>query len=518
MLNGYTRTINTIRNIIMGVITKIIAIILPFLIRTIIIYKLGAEYAGINSLFSSILQVLSVSELGISSAITFSLYKPVAENDLIEIKKWITIYKSIYKIIGTVILLLGLMICPFIRFFISGDYPQNLNIYILYLIYLANSVISYYAFGYKDVVLTVNQRKDKLSQIELIVSLVRSIVQMVILLTTQNFYIYILMLPVFTMISNIAVNSVSNKMYPEFNSKNKLSLKGLSKIKNQLKGVAIGKIAVVARNAFDSIIISSMLGLTAAAIYSNYYYIFSSVTSLLVVILTSMSASVGNSLAVNSKEKNYEDLIKFDFYFQFLVSFSTICLYVLYQPFMLIWVGDKLMYPLFTVILFCVYFYVNNLAQIRGVYSEASGIWWDFRFFTIGEMIANLFLNFILGYMWGANGILLATIITAFISSFICITYIALKKIFSKSPMEYYKNNLVYGVVTIIVAILIKKILNMIKVNNFVDFLIICILCAFISAVFLLIIYIAIPKTRKYILALNKNRRKNEKINNQIYK
>lgn len=509
---GYTRTVNTIRNIIMGIITRIVAIVMPFLIRTIIIYKLGAEYAGINSLFSSILQVLSVSELGISSAIIFSLYKPVAENDILQIRKWITIYKTIYKIIGTTILILGLAICPFIRFFINGDYPHNLNIYILYLIYLSNSVISYYAFGYKDVVLTVNQRKDKLSQIELGVSLARSISQIVVLLTIKNFYLYIVMLPIFTLVSNVMVNNISNKMYPDFKPNDKLSLKGLGQIKNQLKGVAIGKIAVVARNSFDSIIISSMLGLTAAAIYSNYYYIFSALTSLLSVILISMSASVGNSLAVHTKEKNYEDLLRFDFYFQFLVSFSTICLYILYQPFMKIWVGKQLMYPTITVVLFCIYFYVNNMAQIRSVYSEASGIWWDFRFFTIGEMIANLLLNFLLGYFWGANGILLATIITAFISSFICITYISIKKIFDKSPFEYYKNNLIYCCITLFGAIVIGWILTFINKNGFIMFIIKGIICCIITFIYLMIVYIVNPKTRKYLIQiLNKLKRKQKR-------
>lgn len=500
MIEGHTRTINTIRNIIMGIITKIVAIVMPFLIRTIIIYKLGAEYAGINSLFSSILQVLSVSELGISSAIIFSLYKPVADNDVLEIRKWITIYKTIYKIIGTVILVLGLLVCPFIRFLISGDYPHNLNIYVLYLIYLSNSVISYYAFGYKDVVLTVNQRKDKLSQIELLVSLFRNISQIIILLTTKNFYLYIIMLPFCTLISNIMVNIISNKMYPEFKSNKKLSLRGLGQIKNQLKGVAIGKIAVVARNSFDSIIISSMIGLTAAAIYSNYYYIFSALTSLLSVILISMSASVGNSLAVHSKEKNYNDLLRFDFYYQFLVSFSTICLFILYQPFMKIWVGEQLMYPKLTMALFCIYFYVNNMAQIRSVYSEASGIWWEFRFFTIGEMIANLFLNFVLGYFWGANGILLATIVTAFISSFICITYISINKIFDKSPMEYYKNNISYCFVTLFGAFLIDKMFVITKnQNGFAVFILKCIICCIITFAYLLLFYLINNKTRGYL-------------------
>lgn len=514
MQGQQSRTVNTIRNIIMGFIAKATNILLPFVIRTIIIYRLGAEYAGINSLFSSILQVLSVSELGISSAIIFSLYKPVAEGDMPVIKKWITIYKTIYKIIGTVILVLGLIICPFIKFMINGNYPETLNIYILYLIYLSNSVISYFAFGYKDVVLTVNQRKDKLSKVEFIISLTRSIAQIVVLMFIRNFYLYVIMLPVFTLLSNVFINNLANRMYPEFQADKHLSLKGLKEIANQIKGVAIGKVAVVARNSFDSIIISTLFGLTATAIYSNYYYIFSAITSLLSVILIAMSASVGNSLAVHSKEKNYNDLIKFDFYYQMIVSFCTICLFGLYQPFMQIWVGKDLMYPFHTMALFCVYFYVNNLAQIRSVYSEASGIWWEFRYFTIGEMVANLVLNIILGKFWGADGILLATIITATISSFICITYISIKKIFEKSPTQYYMNNIIYVATTVLGAIFVSVILKNIKGENIAGFVAKGFVCAVVAVIYLLLIYSRMGLFKGYLYQVVKRRKgnKNEKV------
>ena len=162
-----------------------------------------------------------------------------------------------------------------------------------------------------------------------------------------------------------------------------------------------------------------------------------------------MAASVGNSLSLNSIEKNEKDHIKFDFYYEVIVAFCTICLFMLYQPFMILWVGEDLTFPFATMILFCLYFYVNQLAQVRSVYSEAAGLWWHFRYLTVGEMVENLVLNIGLGYYFGVNGIIFATIITAFLGSFLGCSYITYKKLFECSPNEFYLNNLLYLIVTV---------------------------------------------------------------------
>ena len=160
-----SRSKNTSRNIVFGIINKIIVLLFPFAIRTIIIYKLGAEYVGVSSLFTSILQVLSVAELGFSSAVLFSLYGPVSNNETDKIIKLIALLKTVYLIAGSIILILGLSLTPFIGYFIKEGTPADINIYILYLIMLANTVISYFVFGYKNSILNVYQRYDVISKI-----------------------------------------------------------------------------------------------------------------------------------------------------------------------------------------------------------------------------------------------------------------------------------------------------------------------------------------------------------------
>lgn len=461
-----SRTENTIRNLFFGVINKVFSIIVPFVVQTILIRRLGAEYLGINSLFASILQVLNVTELGFSSAILFSMYEPVANNNKEKIIERVSLYKTIYRIIGLFILTVGCIIIPFLPRFIKGSYPSDINIYVIYFLYLINTVISYLVFGYKNSILIVYQRNDLVSKIQTIVSVVKGLVQIISLSLFRNYYIYTIIIPLTTLLSNLMVGFLSDRYYPELSKDVGYSFKGLKEISKQVEGIAIGRISLVCRNAFDSIILSSLYGLIPTAIYSNYYLIFSSIGSFMSIILSSMSASVGNSLVTETAEKNEKDHIKYDFYYEMISVFCTICLYCLYQPFMFVWAGKELMFSEFTMTLFCLYFYINQLAQVRSVYSEAAGLWWHFRYLSIFEMAMNLMLNFILGRHYGANGILISTIITAFVFSFVCCSDITYRKLFKQSPKMFFVNNIRYFIICVFGCLCLRFITGFFVADN----------------------------------------------------
>ncbi len=230
-----SRTKNTIRNISAGLIGKVVGLVLPFIIRTIIIHRLGTDYAGLSSLFSSILQVLSVAELGFSSAIIFSLYKPVAENNEEEICQWLSLYRRIYLIVGTVILVAGCLVMPFLRLLIKGDYPADINLYLLYGIYLVGSVISYFVVGYKNVILTAYQRQDILSNIDLGVNIARSIIQVAVLMICKNYYLYIIWNPIFTLVTNFLVDFITKRKYPNLVRTPKIPRDKFRQISKQIK-------------------------------------------------------------------------------------------------------------------------------------------------------------------------------------------------------------------------------------------------------------------------------------------
>ena len=211
-----TRTKNAIRNILFAILLRIYQIIIPFLIRTIFIYKLGIEYLGLNSLFASILGVLSLAELGFGTAMAYSLYRPIAEQNKSMICALMNFYKIAYRIIGSIILTFGLIMMLFFPKLIKSDVPSDINIYIVYLIQLLGSVSTYYLFAYKSTLFIAHQRNDLVSKVGIIVSTLQYIVQLFVLLYVNNFYIYSMAVPVSAIISNLIIAILADKYYPNY--------------------------------------------------------------------------------------------------------------------------------------------------------------------------------------------------------------------------------------------------------------------------------------------------------------
>lgn len=211
----FNRTKNSIRTFIFGILSRLVAIIGPFTTRTIIIYKLGTDYVGLSSLFTSVLSILSISELGVGSAITFCLYKPVAEDDRNAIKALLSLLRTLYKIIGGIIFVVGLLLIPILPTLIHGSVPGDTNIYALYLIYLLNSCVSYLGFSYKGVLFDVYQRGDVIHKIQTVANIIQYTLQILVLIVFANYYWFAAMLLVSTFIFTFATQAFSKKCFPD---------------------------------------------------------------------------------------------------------------------------------------------------------------------------------------------------------------------------------------------------------------------------------------------------------------
>ena len=211
-----SRVKNASRNIVWGVLNKIVVLLLPFITRTVMIYTLGMEYVGLSSLFTSILQVLSFAELGIGSALVFSMYEPMAENDDKKICALLNLYKKTYRIIGVIILVAGLAILPFLNYFVNGSVPNNINLQILFVIYLLNNLVGYFLFAYKQALFTAAQRVDVISKVGMILQLFLSTFQVVILILFKNYYMYSIAIPIVTVVNNIIICVVSDRTFPQY--------------------------------------------------------------------------------------------------------------------------------------------------------------------------------------------------------------------------------------------------------------------------------------------------------------
>lgn len=443
------RTINSKRNIIWGMINKIVLLLIPFIIRTILIKTLGADYLGLSSLFSSILQVLNLAELGFSSAVIFSLYKPIADGDTDTICALMNLFKRVYLVIGIIVFAIGISVSPFLPHLIKGTWPSDINIYILFYIYLANTGISYLLFGYKSALLVAHQRNDIEMKITAIVYLVQYVAQIVAVVLFRSFYMYAALYFAFTIIGNIVRSVIVDKIYPQYKSEGSLPAKQMGIIKKKVAGAFVQKLCATTRNSLDSIFISVYLGLTIVTVYGNYFYILTSVHGFLWVVANSITASVGDSIARESTEKNLYDMRKFSFIYALLAGWCTVCMLCLYQPFMKMWCGEELMFPLPTVSILCLYFYSLTMGDIRSVYTTGAGLWWEGRYRSVAETLSNVALNWILGALFGVNGIIMATVISILLINFIWGTGIIFKHYFKgMKALPFFIEHMTYGAVT----------------------------------------------------------------------
>lgn len=277
------RAKNATRNIVFGMILKAYQIVMPFLMRTAMIYLMGVQYLGLNSLFISILQVLNLAELGVGSAMIYSMYRPIAEDDNATICALMKLYRTYYRVIGLIIAVIGCILTPFIPKLISGDIPRGLNIYILYLLNLGATVLSYWLYAYKNSILQAHQRTDIVSKVTLVTSTIQYILQLLVLWLFKNYYLYVAVMLATQALTNVATAVVADKLYPQFSPKGPLPKGEASKINGRIKDLFTAKIGGIIVNSADTIVISAFLGLTALAVYQNYYFILTSITGFITI-------------------------------------------------------------------------------------------------------------------------------------------------------------------------------------------------------------------------------------------
>lgn len=487
----FGRKKNTLKNAFWGLVSKLISTILPFILRTVIIKILGTEYLGLNSLFMAVLNVLNLAELGLSGAIVCSMYKPIADGDNSTVCALLSLYKKAYKIIGFVIFVAGLVFLPFIKYLINGKVPSDISIYVLFFIYLSNTSLSYLMFAYKNSILVANQRNDIILKIQTFCSIIQSIIQIIIIVVFKNYYLYIIILPIFTILNNLLIAYITKKKYPEYECYGNVDNSVLSKFKEQAAGLMIGKISSTIRASIDSIYISMFLGLVTVGMYNNYFYIVTTISGIIQIIESSMVASVGNSIVMESVEKNYKDFKKFTFFLQWIVGICSICVLCLIQPFMKIWVGSTLMFKMPMAVLCALYLLAFNISIIRSVYTQAIGMWWQLKNISIIDIFVNLFLNLVLVYSMGAYGVLLASVVDVIFVSIPWTTYYLFKDYFG---IEYFKEYMIsivkYLCSATITGIFILILIKNIHIRNlYLEFAIKGLTCLLCSNIIYIIIY-----------------------------
>lgn len=445
------RTKNTYRNTAWGLIYRITTLLGPFAIKTIIIRRLGIEYNGLSSLFTSILTVLNLANLGFSSSLVFMMYKAVVEDDMDSFCALLSYFRKVYKYVGIVILTLGMALMPFLPHLVRGSYPADINLYLLFIIYLAETVLGYLMFAYNEAVFSAYQRNDIILKISTVRFAVQYILQCAVLLIFANYYLYAVLLPIMVIPNNIALYKVARREFPEITCRGTLD-EGVKKSIHHrvitLFGHKVGSAVLV---SVDSILISAFLNLVTLSIYSNYYYIITAVNAIIEIVTNGSIAGIGNKLMTDSKEENYRTFMMMNYGWVALVGGSAACMVGMYQPFIKIWAGSEylLSNPLMLLIVF--YFYSWMFRIMLLTYRDAAGLWTRDWLKPYVGMVVNLAGSIVMVLITKSIvGVLIPTIFVFFFIYFPWETWAVFKFQFLRSSLQYVVRIITMTVIVII--------------------------------------------------------------------
>ena len=477
-----------VKNSFYGILEKGIMLFCPFITRTVLIKTMGADYVGLGSLFQSILQVLNFTELGLGSAIIFSMYDPIAKGDTSKICALLNVYKKFCRCIGCIMLVSGLCVLPGIKFLIKGEYPDAVNIYLLYLIYLFNTTISYFLYAYKATLFNVTERLDVQSKISSACNLLLNLLQIFFFFFFQNYYLYSLMIPFCTILSNIIQAVSIKKMFPAYSAKGNVShieTKIIIKKLLSLIGFKINSIVIL---SFDNIIISATFGVYILGLYNNYYYILSSLCGIIIIFLNAIRPMVGKMLVVNTKEENYKLFQKMHFGYNWGISWCSTCLLCLCQPFIEIWLGESFLLDFSVVVILSIYFYVWKMTDFVLVYQDAAGLWDEVKWVPYIQALIKMFLTFIFVKFLGITGGVIATII-----GILLVFPFETKKIFPYCFGIEWKNFRMQEIKMLAIAIVVSIasfiITNFIKGEGIIQFIIRILFCIIIPNFLMFLFY-----------------------------
>lgn len=406
-----SRTHYAVLNTSVSAFIYIVNTILKFIMRSVFIVFLGETYLGVNSLFTSIIGMLSLSELGIGGAIVYSLYKPLADDDRVKIKSLMVLYRKVYAIIGVIVAIIGLALLPFIPNMVGKAHIPN--IIVIYLLFLFNSVVSYF-YSYNTSLLDADQKNYIITINRFIFNIITIIIQIIVLYLTRNFVFYLCVSIFFTLVSNITLKRRVDKEYAYLKdiSTQKLDNETVSILKKNSFGNLADKIGSSIVISTDNIYISLFAGVGIVGLYNNYMTIIIAVNTIMNQLNSSIIGGIGNLAATSSGKKAYEVFKKHNLVNFFLIFIFSIGCVFLMNDFIGCWVGKRYILSDFTVILIVINYILGAYRNTSLTFISAYGLSWHTRWKVFWECILNIAFSaiFLIGFDMGLNGVILGTI------------------------------------------------------------------------------------------------------------
>lgn len=491
-----SRSEYVVKNVSITLVMQVVKNVLSFIGRTAFVYVLGAEYLGVNSLFTEILTVLSFAELGIGNAMVFSLYKPLAEKDAEKIKSLMQLYAKAYRVIGIVIAGLGICVVPFVKHIVGDVSYVKEDITLLYLLFLVNSVISYF-FVYKKSLIIADQKNYIVDIYQQVFYAFQVIGQVVFLLVTKRFIPYLLIMIVTTFLNNVYVAYKADKMYPFLTQNNikPLDKAEVSGIITNVKALVVYKIGGIILESTDSIFISSLINVVTVGLYANYKMIINVFKTIGSQMMNSIVASVGNLNASATDQKKESVFYEMLYVSAWFYGFATMGLCCFMTPLVNVWLGEKYAIGFDAVLAASIYFYVSNMHYPCYTYRTTAGLFVFGKYVPMVAAVCNIVLDIILGKIWGLSGILWASTISRVFTYEIIDPCLIYKKIFHKPVIKYL---FMYTGLTSLIfldGVVSYKISSIVSLTGFIGLLIQVIV---FSIVFNLLFLMATLKTTQF--------------------
>ena len=493
-----------------NILFYIIGIFASFISRSIFIKILGSNITGLNSLYTSLIGLLNVAELGVGVAVGYSLYEPLSKKDFVKIKDIMVLFKYYYNRIAKIVLVLGLILSVFLPILIKGQVDIRLA-YVYYFIYLINCSMSY-LFTYKQTLIIADQKQYKISYVLNISKILKIIIQCICIYYTKSFFVWLIIEFIFSLIGMILANRKIDIEYDNiFNSSNVKSIKKIKKENSQIgkniRNVFFHKIASFVIYQTDAILISIFSTLKETGIYANYMMIINSLTGLLSTAIGSIMPGIGNLIAEESREKSY-DTFRILFLFDNLIAiFISLVTYQVINEFIVFWVGSEYLFSKYIVIALILNLYIQIARGSVDRFKDGFGIYWDVNA-AIFESIINLIFSVILAKKLGIVGIFIGTIISNIIIVMLWKPYILFKQGFKQNIIKYIKQSLNIYVRNIFIVLLSNYVYNNIFSdinidNQFVNVIIHSMLSSILCILLIFVLFINMKEFRKLLDILN---------------
>ncbi|MGA4516238.1 lipopolysaccharide biosynthesis protein [Solibacillus silvestris] len=456
--NTKSRTENALRNMIIGIGSQLIILLSSFISRTIFIQQLGAEYLGVNGLYSNILAVLSLAELGIGNVMVYSLYGPVAEKNEAKIYALLNFYKKTYRKIALVVFIIGICLIPLLDLITNGDLVFH-KLVLYYILFLLNSIVSYFV-AYKAALINVDQKIYIIQKLNTLFTLARDTFQITFLLITKSYILYLCIQIIFTILNNYFISLRADKLYPFIKKKIDIIKFDSSNIKENIKSVFIYRIGSVLMNNTDAILISAIIGTVSVGYYSNYNLIITTVIMFIGMLIQTLYSSIGNLNAEGNKQKSYEFFNALVLFFHGLSAFCSLTLFIVFNDFITIWLGESYLLGVDVVIAIVLNFYIQHIIAPVWIYRETMGLYNQIKYVMIIAAIINLILSLVLGIQWGFVGIIIATAISRILTTVWYEPRFLYRIKFNQPISNYWRKQIKYMLISVIatyITIMITK-------------------------------------------------------------